>query len=133
MDAFTEVVDPTGCAEADAPARPSSRTGEPLSASSRSQVDELIEAIYHGPLEAVPWRSFLQTLRKALDASGTTEALRFAEGLWEGARVFGEPADRELALLVLRAYRRHEYVDQGIWLIRNYFNLQTRAFATNSR
>jgi hypothetical protein len=67
-----------------------------------------------------------------LDASGTTEALRVAKALWIGADQFGRPADRELALLVLGGYARHEAVDQGIWLIRNYFNLGTRAFATNT-
>ncbi len=66
------------------------------------------------------------------EASGTTEALRLAEGLWLGSRMFGEPADRERALLILQGYARHAYVDQGVWLIRNYFNLQTRSFVTNS-
>jgi hypothetical protein len=33
---------------------------------------------------------------------------------------------------VLHAYLRHAYVDRGVWLIRNYYNLQTRSFATNS-
>jgi len=66
------------------------------------------------------------------DASGTTEALRISEGLWRGAKAFGDVADRELARLILRGYQRHQAEEQGIWLIRNYFNLGTRAFATNS-
>ncbi|MFZ5478604.1 MAG: hypothetical protein ACOZNI_17670 [Myxococcota bacterium] len=59
------------------------------------------------------------------DASGTTEALRVAEGLWEGG-------DRDLARLVLDGYLRHVRVDQGTWMVANYFNLGTRAFATNT-
>src|SRR5262249_49510478 len=58
-------------------------------------------------------------------ASGTTEALRLAEALWRGG-------DRERARLLLAGYARHAATDQGIWLIRNYFNFATRAFATNS-
>ena len=68
----------------------------------------------------------------APEASGTTEALRVARGLWLGARAFGRPADRELARAVLAAYARHAAEDQGVWLVRNYFNFGTRAFATNS-
>ncbi|MEM7309619.1 MAG: hypothetical protein AAF682_23290 [Planctomycetota bacterium] len=66
------------------------------------------------------------------DASGTTEALRVAEGLWRGAVAFDRPADAELAWLVLSGYARHAATDADVWLIRNYFNLGTRAFATNS-
>lgn len=66
------------------------------------------------------------------DASGTTEALRLAEGMWLGSQVFGENSDRDRALLILEGYARHAHADHKIWLIRNYFNLQTRAFATNS-
>jgi hypothetical protein len=66
------------------------------------------------------------------DASGTTEALRLAEGLWRGAKSFGRADDRELAVVILRGYARHAAVEQGVWLIRNYFNLATRSFATNS-
>lgn len=66
------------------------------------------------------------------EASGTTEMLRLAEALWRGAEAFGSAEDRELAALILRGYARHTYVDNGVWLVRNYFNLATRAFATNS-
>jgi hypothetical protein len=66
------------------------------------------------------------------DATGTTEALRVAEGLWRGGERFGRPEDRELARVVLHGYARHEGHDAGVWLIRNYFNLQTGAFATNT-
>ncbi|MCC6353902.1 MAG: hypothetical protein IT577_08435 [Verrucomicrobiae bacterium] len=69
---------------------------------------------------------------ESLDASGTTEALRLAEALWRADALFNRPTDRDLAVLILHAYARHAVVDQDIWLIRNYFNLQTRAFATNS-
>ena len=66
------------------------------------------------------------------DASGTTEALRLAEALWLGAETFDRSADRELVLTVLRGYARHETVDQGVWMIRNYFGFGTRSFASNS-
>ena len=69
---------------------------------------------------------------KAPDASGTTEALRLAESLWLGSVVFGDRSDRNLAILLLKGYVRHAHTDHQVWLIRNYFNLQTRAFATNS-
>lgn len=70
--------------------------------------------------------------REPLDASGTTEALRVAEALWLGAASFGRAEDRELALLILRGYARHATTDNDIWLIRNYFNLGTRSYATNT-
>lgn len=66
------------------------------------------------------------------DASGTTEALRLAEGLWRGAKAFDRADDRELSLVILAGYVRHAAEERGIWLIRNYFNLGTRSFATNS-
>ncbi len=66
------------------------------------------------------------------DASGTTEALRLAESLWLGSQVFGDGSDRDRAILLLKGYARHAHTDHQVWLIRNYFNLQTRAFATNS-
>lgn len=77
----------------------------------------------------VIWRHRPET---APDASGTTEALRVAEGLWLGAGAFGRPEDRDLTATVIRGYARHAGVDQGTWMIRNYYNLGTRAFATNS-
>ena len=68
----------------------------------------------------------------APDASGTTEALRLARALWRGAAAFDAPADRDLALTVLRGYARHATVDHGVWMIRNYFGFGTRSFASNS-
>lgn len=66
------------------------------------------------------------------DASGTTEALRLAEGLWRGAKAFDRGGDRELSVVILGGYARHAAEERGVWLIRNYFNLGTRSFATNS-
>ncbi len=66
------------------------------------------------------------------DASGTTEALRLAEGFWRGSLAFDRPQDRERALTILEGYARHQTEEQGVWMIRNYFNLGTRSFATNS-
>ena len=68
----------------------------------------------------------------APDASGTTEALRVSEGLWEGALAFGAGEDRELALMILDGYQRHASAAAGLLLIRNYFNFGSRDFATNS-
>lgn len=77
----------------------------------------------------VAWR---QKHGEPHDASGTTEALRVAEGLWRGAAAFDLPEDRALALLVLHGYAAHAAELNGVWLVRNYFNFGTRAFATNS-
>jgi len=66
------------------------------------------------------------------DASGTTEALRLAEGLWLGSQTLGDETDRQRAISILQGYTRHAQIDHNKWLIRNYFNLQTRAFANNS-
>ena len=66
------------------------------------------------------------------DASGTTEALRVAAGLWFGGQRFDFEKDRALARTIVEGYGRHAYVDQGVWLIRNYFNFQTRGFANDS-
>ncbi len=77
----------------------------------------------------VAWR---YKVGEPLDASGTTEALRVAEALWIGGERFEQPKDRNLAVRILRGYARHQTIDQGQWMVRNYFNLQTRAFAPNS-
>ena len=72
---------------------------------------------------------------KPLDASGTTEALRTAEALLAGldaGHPASEPEDEALAREILHAYARHAVTEQGVWYVRNYLNLQTRAFATNS-
>lgn len=66
------------------------------------------------------------------DASGTTEALRIAKGLWIGSKTFDRPEDRTLASTIIDGYARHQNVDQGLWLIRNYFHFYSRAFASNS-
>ena len=66
------------------------------------------------------------------DASGTTEALRAAQALWIGARAFGREADRALARDLLAGYAAHGWTSRGVWMIRNYFNFGTRAYATNS-
>jgi len=64
----------------------------------------------------------------ARDASGTTEALRLARALW----ISGTPADLALARTLLDGYARHATVDHDVWMVRNYFNLGTRAFANDS-
>lgn len=66
------------------------------------------------------------------DATGTTETLRLAKALWIGAERYDRPGDADLAVQILHGYGRHEAVDQGVWLIRNYFSLNTRGYASNS-
>ncbi|MEM6856092.1 MAG: hypothetical protein AAF593_16935, partial [Planctomycetota bacterium] len=68
------------------------------------------------------------------DASGTTEALRAAEALWQGVQAFGLDEDRAAVALILDAYARHAAYDNGTWMIRNYFNLHPEVynFITNS-
>jgi hypothetical protein len=80
-------------------------------------------------------RGFVAWRRKpgtAPDASGTTEALRLAAGLWAGAQAFARPADRDLALELLRGYGRHAATEHGQWYVRNYYNLETKAYADDS-
>ncbi len=67
-----------------------------------------------------------------LDASGTTEMLRISKALWTGAKHFDKPDDAELALVILEGYGRHGGVDQGIWMIRNWYSFMAKSFATNS-
>ena len=71
---------------------------------------------------------------RPLDASGTTETLRAAEALWRGNRAFGPTyaADTDTIKVMLDAYARHQGVDQNVWMIRNYFNLGTDTYSTNS-
>jgi len=71
------------------------------------------------------------------DASGSTEALRAAEALWRGSQAFDDRrGDRDTAMLILRGYARHATTEthrgQDIWFIRNYYNLQTKSWASNS-
>ncbi len=71
------------------------------------------------------------------EASGSTEALRAAEALWLGSETFPDLAgDKDKAGLILAGYVRHQTTEhhhgEDIWFIRNYYNLQTRAWATNS-
>jgi hypothetical protein len=80
----------------------------------------------------VVWRRNAADDSSPPDASGTTEALRLAKALWRGAAAFEAPADRELALTILRGYARHATIDHGVWMVRNYFGFGTRSFASNS-
>ncbi|MGK0358641.1 MAG: hypothetical protein ACI9U2_000933 [Bradymonadia bacterium] len=66
------------------------------------------------------------------DASGTTEGLHLARALLRGAHAFKRPPERALAMRLVAGYGRHAFVDRGQWLIRNYFNFGTRAFANDS-
>lgn len=79
----------------------------------------------------VAWRRKLAPPRPP-DASGTTEALELAHALLVGATAFDRPQDERLALRVLTGYAQHADQQHGTWLVRNYYNLVTRSFATNS-
>lgn len=69
---------------------------------------------------------------KPPDASGTTEALRLAMGLWVGGHAFQRSEDHKLAIAILEGYRRHATRSRGVWMIHNYYNLQTKSFSPNS-
>lgn len=94
-------------------------------------VAELIRDDPHEPYTRgmVAWR---RKPGEKMDASGTTEALRVARGLWVGAKAFGQSEDADRAMLILDAYARHAMVDQGVWIISNYFDFNTHSFANNS-
>ncbi|HEY0711137.1 MAG TPA: hypothetical protein VGF45_00565 [Polyangia bacterium] len=79
----------------------------------------------------VVWRRRLPRLNPP-DASGTTEILQVAHALMVGAEVFQRRQDATLAAALLRGYTQHASVLDGVWLVRNYYNLQTSSFATNS-
>jgi len=66
------------------------------------------------------------------EASGTTEALALADALLAGAAAFNRPDDRTLARQLTDAYMRHATTERNVWFIRNYYNFQTHAYATNS-
>jgi hypothetical protein len=83
------------------------------------------------PAPAVAWRRQGGSSTPP-DASGTTEALVLAEALFMGADAFDRPGDAALALALLDGYVAHAAIDNGRWLVRNYYNFETRTFATNS-
>lgn len=80
----------------------------------------------------VAWRSRPDPATEPLDASGTTEALRTAEALLAGIDAGFGHDDLPTVRRIAQGYLRHQYTEHGLWYIRNYFNLQTRAFSTNS-
>jgi hypothetical protein len=80
----------------------------------------------------VLWRRRLRPTPSAPDASGTTEALQLAQALLVGADTFKRPADATLAGKILDGYLGHAAEVDGVWIVRNYYNLGTRSFATNS-
>lgn len=82
----------------------------------------------------VAWRYSPDAPSGGHDASGTTEALRAAEALYHGVESFGLDEDRQTIALIIDAYARHAAVDNGVWMIRNYFNLDPAVYhySTNS-
>ena len=80
----------------------------------------------------VTWRRQLAPARSVPDASGTTEAFQMAQALLVGGGVFRRSTDTLLAARLLDGYALHADTVDGTWLVRNYYNLGTNAFATNS-
>lgn len=67
------------------------------------------------------------------DASGTTETLRVLEGVWLGYKNWPEEDLKNLAHKIALAYAKHQVTDPfGFWYICNYYNYQTRGYATNT-
>jgi hypothetical protein len=83
------------------------------------------------PAPAVIWRRQLASPSPP-DASGTTEAFALARALLLGGDTFRRGRDVALAVRILEGYAAHASFLDGIWLVRNYYNLGTRTFATNS-
>lgn len=84
------------------------------------------------PATFVAWRHKPSPDAQELEASGTTEALELARALWLGADTFNRPGDQKLAVQLMHGYAQHQHIEEGVWLVRNYYNLQDDAFADNS-
>ena len=82
-------------------------------------------------LYTVAWRAWPG---HALEASGTTETLRMVDGYWTAGQRWHNPYYLRLAHLMARAYMRHQTSNQyGLkWYIRNYYNYETKNYATNT-
>jgi hypothetical protein len=82
-------------------------------------------------LYTVAWRARTDRPR---EASGTTETLRMVEAYWNAGEQWHDDYYRRLAYAMARAYVRHQYSDQygENGFIRNYYNYDTKEYATNS-
>ena len=82
-------------------------------------------------LYTIAWRARTDRPR---EASGTTETLRMIEAYWNAGEQWHNDYYRRLAYTMARAYMRHQYSDQfgENWFIRNYYNYDTKEYATNS-
>lgn len=68
------------------------------------------------------------------EASGTTETLRMVEAYWNAGERWNNDSYRRLAYAMARAYVKHQFSDQygENWFIRNYYNYETKEYATNT-
>ena len=68
------------------------------------------------------------------EASGTTETLRMVEAYWAAGERWNNDYYRRLAYLMAKAYARHQWSDEygEGWFIRNYYNYETKEYATNT-
>lgn len=82
-------------------------------------------------LYTVAWR---HRAGRVNEASGTTETLRMVEAYWTAGERWDNDFYRRLAYLMARAYARHQTSNEfgEEWFIRNYYNYQTKAYATNT-
>jgi hypothetical protein len=82
-------------------------------------------------LYTVAWRHRPDRLN---EASGTTETLRMVEAYWAAGERWNNDYYRRLAYLMAKAYARHQWSDEygEGWFIRNYYNYETKEYATNT-
>ncbi len=82
-------------------------------------------------LFTIAWRAHPD---REAEASGTTETLRMAEAYWKAGERWDNDYYRRLAYVLARAYARHADVDEynRLWYIRNYYNYETKTYATNT-
>ncbi len=68
------------------------------------------------------------------EASGTTETLRMVEAYWLAGERWNNDYYRRLAYLMAWAYARHQWSNEygEGWFIRNYYNYETKEYATNT-
>lgn len=71
---------------------------------------------------------------RPVEASGTTETLRMVEAYWIAGERWNNEYYHQLAWAMAKAYVRHEWSDEygEGWYIRNYYNYETKAYATNT-
>lgn len=82
-------------------------------------------------LYTVAWRARTD---RPKEASGTTETLRMVEAYWNAGERWNNDYYRRMAYAMARGYAKHQFSDQygEDWFIRNYYNYETKEYATNT-